>query len=197
MIPGIDVSHWQGSIDWQRVKVAGIRFAYLKATQGATLGDPRLETNYEGAIQAGIPVGLYHVFIANAGNEQIDNWLKASKAFPCQLPAWLDIEPGAVTDDTVHQAIAFLGMCFQPSDCVYCSPSTAQVVLTDPVFQTYKLAIAHYTGAPSPNTVLWSDWLFWQHSAVGKVDGIETAVDLDWFHGSEEDFQSLILAKVT
>ena len=181
--PGIDVSHYQGTVNWAKVKAAGIRFAYIKATQGADFRDPQLSANVAGATAQAIPFGLYHVFVANAGLLQISNWLKAKAAFPSQLPAWLDIEPGALTEETVGDALAFLGECFEKTDCVYCSPSTAQGLLNDPVFQTYPLAIAHYTDAPSPNTVLWTSWEFWQHSASGIVDGISRPVDLDWFNG--------------
>jgi len=192
MIPGIDVSHYQGEIDWAKVKAAGIRFAYLKATQGATFIDPMLKANYAGAKAQGIPIGLYHVFNAYLGDAQFTHWRNVLAAYPPQVPSWLDIEPGALTEDTAPQALSFLEACFQPSDCIYCSPSTAQAVLNDPAFQNYKLAIAHYTEAPSPNIVLWSDWMFWQHSCVGTVDGISTPVDLDWFNGSEDEFLGIL-----
>ncbi len=186
------MSHYQGIIDWAKVKAAGIRFAYIKASQGADFRDPQLSANVAGATAQAVPIGLYHVFVANAGIAQIDNWLKVRAAFPAQLPAWLDIEPGALTEDTVHDALAFLGECFAKTDCIYCSPMTAQADLSDPEFQTYPLAIAHYTDAPPPNTVLWSGWEFWQHSCSGIVDGVYGAVDLDWFNGDESDFQKAL-----
>ena len=197
MIPGIDVSHWEGMVDWGKVKAAGIQFVYIKATQGARYIDPYLAKNCTGARAADVPFGLYHVFVANEGPEQFVNWKARLALCKPDLPSWLDIEPGALTDETAPQALAMLQEAFQPTDCVYCSPSTAQAFLSDPGFQKYRLAIAHYTEAPSPNTVLWPGWLFWQHSAVGKVDGIETAVDLDWFNGSLEDLQKLISVPVT
>ena len=102
-VPGIDVSHYQGTVNWAKVKAAGIRFAYIKATQGADFRDPQLSANVAGATAQAIPFGLYHVFVANAGLLQISNWLKAKAAFPSQLPAWLDIEPGALTEETGTQ----------------------------------------------------------------------------------------------
>ena len=98
MIPGIDVSHYQGTIDWAKVKASGVQFAYIKATQGASFVDPKLAENVEGAASVEIPIGLYHVFVANSGEEQEQNWLKATRQYPAQLPAWLDVEPGAVTE---------------------------------------------------------------------------------------------------
>lgn len=196
MIPGVDVSHWQGVIDWAKVAGSGTCFAYIKATQGASHVDPLVHENVAGAKANGIVVGLYHVFLANTGQAQLDNWKQALDVMEPDLPSWLDIEPGSVTDETAPQALSML-QTFQPSDCVYCSPSTAQSFLSDPEFQKYGLAIAHYTDAPSPNTVLWPGWKFWQHSATGKVDGIETLCDLDWFNGDSEALQALISRPTT
>jgi len=182
MIPGIDVSHYQGTIDWAKVKAAGIRFAYIKASQAADFVDPQLKANYAGAAAAGIPIGLYHVFVSHLGQAQIDFWNSIKNHYSTQLPAWCDVEPGSVMEDTADEVLTLLGGGFAKTDCVYCSPSTAQL-LSDPAFQEYSLAIAHYTDAPSPNTVLWTAWEFWQHSASGTIDGISGAVDLDWFNG--------------
>ncbi len=198
MIPGIDVSHYQGTIDWQKVKAAGIRFVYLKATQGASFIDPMLFANYIGAKAAGIPIGLYHVFVANNGHAQVSNWRKAQGLYVPQLPAWLDIEPGALTEETVWQASDMLANAFVPGhDVVYCSPSTADAVLTDEAFAQYGLAVAHYC-VPEPRIPKpWTTFQFWQHSASGTVDGISASVDLDWFNGTEDEFQMLISPKAT
>lgn len=195
MIPGIDVSHWQGEIDWAKVKAAGIQFAYLKATQGATFTDPMLKVNYAGAKAQGIPVGLYHVFIPYLGYEQVNHWRNVLALYPPQLPSWLDIEPGALTEDTAPQALEFLEACFTIDDCVYCSPSTADSVLIDEAFADYGLAIAHY-GVPAPRIGgAWAasgDYDFWQTTASGTVDGISTPVDLDFFNGSEDEFLAML-----
>lgn len=188
-IVGIDVSHYQGSIDWAKVAESGVKFAYIKATQGMKYSDPRLAFNANGADVAGIPYGLYHVFVSGGGQAQIDHWLHTRDQFKAQLPMWLDIEPGAVTEDTEEEVIDFLSQVVPA--IVYCSPGTAQA-LTDPKVQDYKLAIAHYTSAEKPNTVQWPTWTFWQRQSDGEVPGITTAVDIDWFNGSMEDFQKLI-----
>ena len=198
MIPGIDVSHYQGIIDWQKVKAAGIRFAYLKATQGASFVDPQLFANYTGAKAAGIPIGLYHVLVANTGHAQVSNWRKAQSLYVPQLPAWLDIEPGALTEETAWQASDMLANAFVPGhDVVYCSPSTADAVLTDAAFAQYGLAVAHY-GVLEPRIPKpWTTFQFWQHTLSGTVDGISASVDLDWFNGTEDEFQMFISPKAT
>jgi GH25 family lysozyme M1 (1,4-beta-N-acetylmuramidase) len=192
MLPGIDVSHYQEVIDWPKVARSGVRFAYLKATQGASFVDPKLAENYAGAVGAGIAVGLYHVFIANTGFAQIANWSRENAKYPSQLPAWLDIEPGALTEEAAPQALAMLSQAFLPRNMIYCSPSTADAVLTDPEFGKYGLAVAHY-GVTEPRIPKpWTTWSFWQHSSSGRVNGIEANVDLDWFNGDDGALQGLL-----
>ena len=200
MIPGIDVSHYQGTIDWQKVKAAGIRFAYLKATQGASFVDPKLFDNYTGAKAAGIPIGLYHVFVANTGSEQLRNWRKAQSLYMPQLPCWLDIEPGAVSEETGQQVTDMLQGFLAGHDMVYCSPATGDQLFSweqEISDRDYGLAVAHY-GVPEPRIPKpWTTFQFWQHSASGTVDGISASVDLDWFNGTEDEFQMLISPKAT
>src|SRR5262245_10163417 len=59
-VQGIDVSYWQGNIDWQKVSDAGIHFAYIKATEGGDRVDPRFLHNWNAAKEAGVPRGAYH-----------------------------------------------------------------------------------------------------------------------------------------
>jgi GH25 family lysozyme M1 (1,4-beta-N-acetylmuramidase) len=67
LVQGIDVSHWQGSINWTSVKNAGIQFAFCKVSDGYGDYDPTYATNLSGAIAAGIPVGPYHFAYPNTG----------------------------------------------------------------------------------------------------------------------------------
>ena len=187
MLPGIDVSHYQGVIDWSKVKAAGIQFAYLKATQGASYSDPLLKANVDGANAAGIPFGLYHVFLGLAGSDQVANFIAAVQTFNPSLPMWFDIEPGSVTDATNAEMQAVI-QCLAGElgqVVIYCSPSIADQWLDDSDYAVYPLAIAHYD-VPQPRIPKpWTTWQFWQHSCTGTVDGISTSVDLDWFNGDD------------
>ena len=136
MIPGIDVSHYQGTIDWAKVKASGVQFAYIKATQGASFVDPKLAENVEGAASVEIPIGLYHVFVANSGEEQEHNWVKATRQYPAQLPAWLDVEPGAVTSDAAADEVLNLLVAgfFVGRDCVYSTLRRYRSISETPAF---------------------------------------------------------------
>jgi lysozyme len=186
MLPGIDVSHYQGVIDWPQVAAAGIRFAFIKATDGVSPAvDPRLAANTAGAAAAGIPFGMYHFFRALSPAVQITRFLDTFRKFPSQLPPVLDIEVGGEYQAgalTIAQGIE-AELAIKP--LVYCYPSFADTFLTAEQWREYPLWIAHYTKAPAPRTSHWPAWLFWQHSGSGTVAGIERPVDLDWFAGDD------------
>lgn len=189
--PGIDVSHYQGKIDWPRVKVAGIQFAYLKATDGTAWVDPMFDQNAEGCNLAGIPFGAYHFFRPDQDAvAQADHFWTIVGNLP--LPPALDLEVGPVTNS---QVISFAGQLDKqasvvnidrpPFPLIYCSPAFAKEWLSG--LSAFPLWLAEYGDAP--DTTQWDNWEFWQHTPNGQVDGISTAVDLDWFHGTLEDMK--------
>jgi len=191
--PGIDVSHYQGAIDWGRVKAAGIQFAYLKATDGISYVDPTFLRNSGNCETLGIPWGAYHFFRPDQDpSSQAIHFLETLAALSPSLPSALDLEisPGETVDliQEVDDFIAELG----ESPLIYCSPAFAlQWLRLDDDFTTaHPLWVAEYTLKPEPETAPWSDWLFWQHTPGGQVDGIPNQVDLDWFHGTPAEFKT-------
>src|SRR5215471_14990910 len=94
--PGIDVSHFQGKVDWNRVKAAGMAFAFAKATEGTTNNDAMFATNWPAIKNAGLLRGAYHFFRASqdaAG--QADHFLSRLSLAAGDLPPIIDVE---VTD---------------------------------------------------------------------------------------------------
>ncbi len=96
-VPGIDVSHHQGAINWTAVRGAGIQFAYLKTTEGTGFKDPRFNTNYVAAYRAGVIRGGYHFALPNrsSGAAQADFFFRNGGAWSRDnrtLPGALDIE---------------------------------------------------------------------------------------------------------
>ena len=87
MLPGLDVSHWEGTIDWKTVSAAGYKFAYTKATESTTYVDDTLKPNVEGANAAGIPIGAYHFYrLAADPKAQADFFLAKIKDLKLDLP---------------------------------------------------------------------------------------------------------------
>jgi len=190
MVPGIDVSHYDGSIDWTQVAASGVRFAYIKCTEGAAFLDPEFVENWSGATESNILAGAYH-FLTDA-----DPVLQASlfrRHCPVYgLPPALDIEISSITPELVNRFLAALPgemrMRVMPYLDAFYIDDFSELI-------TRKVWIAHYRVlGPSPGP--WPTWTFWQHSNQGSVPGIAGAVDLDWFNGTQEELEAL-LAKPT
>jgi lysozyme len=196
-LPGIDVSHWQGEIDWQAVKADGVRFVFAKATQNSV--DPRYAQNKAGAEAAGVPFGAYHFAdpIGGTANAvaQADLFVDAADLRGRNLLPVLDFEtdnglsPRALRRwarawlDRVEQrlgvkAIIYTNFYFWRDEVG--NPSSFAE-------QGHPLWIARYD-APGPlvpaDNWAGNGWTLWQHSSTGRVNGIEGDVDLDWLSGS-------------
>ena len=185
---GIDVSHWQGKIQWPRVAAAGYTFAFGKATESTTYTDPTYTTNRTGAESAGLTFGAYHFgrpggsgdagIIANA-IAQADYFLDVAQPQAGELPPVLDLETkGALAVAGLQKwARAWLDQVAARTGVapfVYASPSFWKTALGDTVEVAdagYPLWIAHWTTNASPivPAEAWGgrNWTFWQHSSHG------------------------------
>lgn len=204
---GIDVSHHQGTIDWRKVKNAGCRFAFMKATEGGTFVDRTFKRNREQAGELGIVTGAYHFFRTRTSlDAQMDNFASAlGTVNPGELSPVLDIEvpsqwthlPVAERNELVLDFIegmrTRLGRNIKP--IVYLSPSFADDILrNDARLKDHPLWLAHYTSAAQPRTPRpWSTWKFWQWTERGRCDGISTAVDLNRFNGTAADLDAMLV----
>jgi lysozyme len=193
---GIDVSSYQGNIDWHQVKRAGAGFVFIKATEGSTFVDQAYLRNIAGARAANIPCGAYHFFRPQTSvDEQINNFVGTVGQLQVgDLQPVLDLEVPA-SWSTIAQAtrlelvVRFLeGVKTQlgVEPIVYLSSSFAgDVLASSKELANYPLWVAHYTTAPKPDVPLpWHIWTFWQHSDKGTIGGVKGFVDMNWFNGS-------------
>ncbi len=182
-VQGIDVSHHQGAIDWPVVADDGVRFAWIKATEGGDWVDPRFVENWEGAGRAGIPRGAYHFFtFCRPGAEQAANFLATVPLAQGELPPVVDLEYGGNCDRLPDSAS--LGTELERfMDAVEAAAGQRPMVyvtgelIRDHITllvgeRLWVRAIHHPLGmeAPLPAEV-------WQYSNIGRVDGIEGRVD--------------------
>lgn len=179
---GVDVSHYQGTIDWAKVAAAGKSFAFVKATEGVALVDPRCDVNIKGADESGLLVGAYHFLRPRLdAAEQAKRLVDA--AGHCTLPFALDVETydGTSPAELRDVVAAFLASLAAPC-VVYTAPNfVAAGAIPDGV----DLWIAHW-GVEAPGV---AGWRFWQYSQTGTVPGVAGRVDLDRFAGSVEALQ--------
>ena len=185
---GIDVSQWQGYIDFDAVRQAGISLVYIKASEGIDLTDPYFYRNYANARSAGLPVGFYHYLTArspSAARQEAYHFISVTNGL---IPAGrmvMDIEDlSELTRTEINEiARAFLQAVEEFSNknpAIYADASNAAGVLEGDL-AVYPLWIAQYD-VDEPNTDNpWGGWAGWQYTDLGRVAGIQGNVDRDIF----------------
>lgn len=193
-ISGIDVSAHNGDIDFIKIAQSGIDFVFIKATEGATFKDVRFHSNYNNAREAGLKVGAYHFFKFNTdGNLQALNILHCLKEKSLDLPFVIDIEEytndkNTPTEDVILQLSALINTLqdYNLPIMLY-SNKKGFTRFIKGRFDEYPLWICSFTNPPIDG-----EWLFWQYSHKGSVEGISGDTDLNTFNGSREDWEHWI-----
>jgi lysozyme len=194
---GIDVSHFQGKIDWKEVKDAGIHFVFDKATQGVNFLDPKYQDNILGAREAKLLHGSYHFYITKDDpKEQANFFLSKINHDPGDLPPVLDIEQGSLSENTSKEKLQTDLLVFletiekaiQVKPIIYTNHPFGDTYLTDPKFGNYDLWIAEYGVSKPKIPKVWQErgWLIWQRTDRGTVEGLIGNVDHDILHESKE-----------
>ncbi|MGE6379889.1 GH25 family lysozyme [Peribacillus muralis] len=181
-IKGIDVSHWNGVINWDKVAKDGVKFVFIKATEGTSYSKlSYFKDNAPKALEAGLKVGAYHyakfATVAEAKAEAA-YFLGSIRSFGLNYPAVLDLEEnkkGANKKTLTDAAIVFLEAIENAghTPMLYTFKSFLEQQLDEPRLKKYALWIARY------NSTLGRSADIWQHSETGKVNGISTKVDLN------------------
>ena len=197
-IPGIDVSHYQGTVDWSSVKNAEIVFAFAKATDGNTYTDPQFQINWQAMQLAGLVRGAYHFYeTTDDPTSQAQHFIATLGALAANdLPPVVDIEAfkgnfGSASIaanlqiwlDTVGQAVGCKPIIYTNTNF------WNQYVSGD--FSSYPLWIADYGVSQPKIPSTWKSWSFWQSSQSGSVAGVTGTVDMDVFAGSASDLLTL------
>lgn len=201
-IHGIDVSRHQSFIDWEQVKAMEvdqmqIKFAFIKATEGLRKVDDYFSRNWRKARGASMICGAYHFFIApKSGREQAMNFIHAVELESGDMPPVLDVEQAysASPEKLRANVKAFLETVEQyygVTPIIYTNVSFYNTYLSTGDFDRYPLWVAHYLQRDEPRIT--RDWLFWQHSENGRVNGILNQVDFDVFNGDSTTFKQLLI----
>ena len=183
---GIDVSKWQGNIDWNRVKASGVDFAILRAGYGSVSSqkDPTFEDNYQNAKAAGIPVGAYHYSYAKdiaGAKREAQTFLEWIKGKQFEYPVVFDIEESATYNlgrNTVSEIIKTFCSIVEAAGyyvSVYTNKNWLDHVVSDEVKSKYDTWLAQWTSTPS----YVGPYGMWQYTSSGTVDGISGRVDMD------------------
>lgn len=200
-IHGIDVSHHQATIDWEKLRNASIdndpiQFVFIKATEGVSIIDQNFNDNFYQAKQNDFVRGAYHFFSPQeSAKEQALYFLKQVHLEDGDLPPVLDVETTGNLDDgafknAVLTWLRIVGAKYHVNPILYTSYKFKLRYLNDSVFNKYPYWIAHYYVEKIEYK---GNWKFWQHTDCGKLPGIKGYVDFDIYNGSMYDLRRLTL----
>jgi len=202
LIHGIDVSSYQGKIDWKMVKSmkeddVQIKFAFIKATEGVSSVDSYFQRNWREAPKAGIICGAYHYFIPKkSGLWQARFFLQTVKFEEGDLPPVIDVEQlSGVSPEKMRKELQDFITHVEKKTKVKPIIYSGLVFYKDYLkgyFDEYPLWIAHYYKADLKAGVD-TKWFFWQHSDKARITGINHVVDFNAFKGDSLSFQRMLI----
>lgn len=202
---GIDVSHYQGNIEWNKLTVKSlpfdahashsVGFVIAKASEGKDVADSRYAVYKSSAIKHNIPFGAYHYFKPNTSSVlQASFFMKRAQLSSGNIVPVLDVEEhGRLSvQELQKRVLEWLGIVesyYGRTPIIYCNLSYYTKYFSGPKFKRYPFWIASYSRRPKniDNAVLW------QCSDRGRVDGIKSKVDIDIYLKDEDSFSRLLL----
>ncbi len=202
-VHGVDVSRWQGPIDWVKLRQRGANFAFIKATEGGKHVDPMFAKNWKAAGEAGVPRGAYHFFYwCRAASEQADWFIRNVPKEKGALPPVIDVEwhgnrktcphklPRAKVLEKMKVFMDRLEAHYGQRPIIYTAPDFYEDNLKGQ-FKDYPFwlrSVAQHPKGRYPNR----DFVFWQYSGTGLAKGHGTEIDLNVFNGSEAAYRKWV-----
>ncbi|WP_421913307.1 GH25 family lysozyme [Mesorhizobium sp.] len=198
-VHGVDVSRWQGDVNWQKLRAQGANFAYIKATDGGDHLDPMFMKNWRGAEAAGLKRGAYHFFYwCRTAGEQADWFIRNVPRMEGALPPVIDVEwNGESTckhrpsrEKVLEKMQVFMDKLerhYGQRPIIYTAPDFYRDNLQG-AFLDYPFwlrAVAQHPSKVYPGR----KWLFWQYSGSGLSHGVTGRIDLNVFHGDERQWR--------
>lgn len=189
MLKGIDVSKWQGTIDWMKVKADGIDFAIIRAGYGSNstaYDDKYYEKNVAGCEKVGIPYGVYLFSYANSVSDAIseaDHVIRLVKGKKLSYPVFYDLEDAKTTGKCSNALILEIAKTFTErveaagyTVGIYANKNWNTTKLTDKWYDTKPRWIAQYNS----KCTYTGKYDIWQYTSSGKVNGISGDVDMNY-----------------
>ena len=202
-IRGIDISHYQGKIDWALLRNSGliekspVRFVMIKATEGSDRIDVNFKDNFHNAREFGFIRGAYHFWSNKSGAKlQAKHFINCVKLDEGDLPPVLDVEhkPKHMSvkefQDSLKCWLNIVEKHYDTVPILYTFYKFKKEYLNDTIFDRYHYWIAHYY---VDSVEYEGAWKFWQHTDCGRLPGIKDYVDLNIFNGSLSALDSLLI----
>lgn len=202
-VRGVDVSSYQGYIDWHELEKSDIDFAFIKATEGSGYRDRSFEDNIENIQDTSIASGAYHFMsFESDGKAQAQNFISAVPREMIDLPPVIDVELYGDYNSAPPSAASVR----QILDALVTELYTTYGEM--PIIYTNRRAYSLYISGEYENCDIWicdiikkptlpdgREWRFWQYTHTGKLsgyDGEEEYIDLNVFSGSRADFRQYV-----
>ena len=201
-IHGIDISHYQGDIDWDRLRggmIEGcpLRFIMIKSTEGSSRMDSKFRDNFRQAREYGYIRGAYHFWSnKSSARDQAYFFLNNVHLEEGDLPPVLDIEhmpKDRSVEDFQRDVLTWLHIVedrYHVKPIIYTYYKFKERYLNAPVLDDYPYWIAHYY---VDKVEYKGPWKFWQHTDVGRLPGIKGYVDFNIYNGSFYDMRKLTI----
>ena len=200
-VHGVDVSHYQGEIDWPLLAEQDIRFAFVKATEGSGFADGTFEANWSGARAAGLRTGAYHFFSYDSPAErQAANFISRVPVEADALPPVIDVEfygdyakhpaPTETVVQQLREMVDALAARYGTKPILYATGRAYRLYLAQGFDDCDIWIRSVYTEPKLPDGRAWT---FWQYTDKGRLrgtHGVEEAIDLNVFRGTEAEFEA-------
>ena len=203
-VHGIDVSKFQGDIDWNAVASSGVKFAWIKATEGGDRLDNRFQANWAGAKAAGVAHGAYHfVYWCRPPLEEMANFEQIAPVEQDALPPVLDVEATPTSRTchkhlTVESAIADMRVMLDEMErhygkrpIIYTTVDFYEAILSGGALMDYPIWVRSTKHHPAVKYGSRA-WAFWQYQSDGQTPGINGDVDRDVFYGTKEQWDAFL-----
>ena len=205
-VRGVDVSSYQGYIDWDEIEESDIDFAFIKATEGSTFRDKMFRDNIENIADTGIAAGAYHFMsFESSGEAQAENFISVVEADKLTLPPVIDLEIYGKYNDKPPGAAYVRGILDVMVERLH------EEYGVYPIIYTNRRAYSLYVSGEYRDCDIWlcdlvkepalpdgREWMFWQYShteILPGYDGEEEHIDMNIFNGSRSEFRRYIKRK--
>lgn len=203
-VRGVDVSSYQGDIDWHKLSEQNIHFAFIKATEGSGFVDKKFSYNFSEALKTNLRVGAYHFFsYDSSGKTQAENFIKTVPKIKGMLPPVIDIEfygnkkenPPDKEKATkeLSAMIEALNEYYGLMPIIYATEKSYELYIEN-LYNNCDVWIRDVFFSPKLSDD--RSWAFWQYTDKAKLDGYygeEKYIDMNVFNGSTEDFENYCL----
>ena len=202
-IKGIDVSSYQGEIDWNVISSHKISFAFIKATEGSSFVDKNFAYNFKEAQKTSLAVGAYHFFSYDSkGKTQAENFINTVVPFEGMLPPVIDLEfygdkekyppDRAEVEKQLKIMINLLEEHYNQKPIIYATEKSYELYLSDG-YEEYDIWIRNVISKPKlSDDRAWSFWQFTNRDKLNGYKGKEKYIDLNVFNGTAEEYATYL-----